>query len=217
MRRFLYPLTLLLTITLVGCSDGDTWTPRHQIARIENLISTHPATTSDFTAFVTDLEQGVWNLDNWITYRNGEIWNTSFSGFVNTAFGRGSQFLDLLFYPDGECRQCYLYAPAPYNNIPYPFLYTTLQWNFDPNNLTITLINSNYQALDSPYYKTTLRLLYYRYGEFVMDGLQPSPEPLNGYTIRYIGDTGNATERTDFESRYKDENIYATLNGNSYR
>ena len=50
-----------------------------------------------------------------------------------------------------------------------------------------------------------------------MDGLQPSPEALNGYTIRYIGTIDSNNIRLDYESRYKDENIFATLNGSSYR
>ncbi|MBQ4503620.1 MAG: hypothetical protein II986_08130 [Alistipes sp.] len=217
MRRFFYTLLPLLSLTLVGCDNGDSWTPRHQISRINALIADYPATTDDFLQFISDIENGVWDIDNWVTYRNGDIWNTSYSGFVNTAFGRGSQFLDLVFYADGTCRQCYLYAPAPYNNIPYPFLYTTLLWSFDLDSLTLTLTNSDYQALGSPYYQTSLRLKYYRFGEFIMDGLQPSPEALNGYTIRYIGDTGNAAERAEYQERYKDERIYSTLNGSNFR
>ena len=217
MRRFLLLLPLAATLFTIGCDDGDNWTPRHQINYVQSLVTDHPATVSDFQTFISDIEQGVWDLDNWITYRNGEIWNTSFSGFINTAFGKGSQFLNLIFYADGTCRQCYLYAPAPYNNIPYPFLYTTLLWSYDSENLTISLTNSEYQAQGSPYAQTTLRLLYYRYGEFVMDGLQPSPEPLNGYKIRYIGTVQSNAIRLDYESRYKDANIFATLNGESYR
>ena len=136
---------------------------------------------------------------------------------MNFAFGRGSQFLDLIFFADGTCRQCYLYAPAPYNNIPYPFLYTTLLWSFDGENMTVTLTNTDDQALGSPYAQTSLQLKYYRYGEFIMDGLQPSTEQLEGYKIRYIGTIDNATVRAAFEEQYKNEKIYSTLNGNSYR
>ena len=217
MRRFFF-LPLLAACLFIGsCDDGDNWTPRHQINYVQSLVNDHPATEEVFRTFIDDIEKGVWDIDNWITYRNGDVWNTSFSGFLNTAFGKGSQFLDLIFYADGTCRQCYLYAPAPYNNIPYPFLYTTLLWSFDIENLTITLTNPQYQAQGSPYAQTSLRLLYYRYGEFVMDGLQPSPEALNGYKIRYIGSVENSSIRLDYEQQYKDENIFATLNGESFR
>lgn len=217
MRRFFF-LPLLATCLFIGsCDDGDNWTPRHQINYVQSLVNDYPATEELFRTFIDDIEKGVWDIDNWITYRNDDVWNTSFSGFLNTAFGKGSQFLDLIFYADGTCRQCYLYAPAPYNNIPYPFLYTTLLWSFDIENLTITLTNPQYQAQSSPYAQTSLRLLYYRYGEFVMDGLQPSPEALNGYKIRYIGSIENASIRLDYEQQYKDENIFATLNGESFR
>jgi hypothetical protein len=217
MRRFLLLSLLAAGLATVSCDDGDNWTPRHQINHVQSLVNDHPATAEEFRTFISDIEQGLWDLDNWITYRNGDVWNTSYSGFINTAFGKGSQFLDLIFYADGTCRQCYLYVPAPYNNIPYPFLYTTLLWSFNGEDMTITLTNTEYLAQDSPYAKTTLRLLYYRYGEFIMDGLQPSPEALNGYKIRYIGTIDNATIRLDYENRYKDESIFASLNGNKYR
>ena len=217
MRRFFFLPLLAVCLSIGSCDDGDNWTPRHQINYVQSLVNDYPATEELFRTFIDDIEKGVWDIDNWITYRNDDVWNTSFSGFLNTAFGKGSQFLDLIFYADGTCRQCYLYAPAPYNNIPYPFLYTTLLWSFDIENLTITLTNPQYQSQSSPYAQTSLRLLYYRYGEFVMDGLQPSPEALNGYKIRYIGSIENASIRLDYEQQYKDENIFATLNGESFR
>jgi hypothetical protein len=86
--------------------------------------------------------------------------------------------------------------------MPYPFLYTTLLWSFDSKALTIKLTNTDYQALGSPYAQTTLRLKYYRYGEFIMDGLQPSTEQLNGYTIRYIGTIDDPTARQIFADKY---------------
>ena len=218
MRRFFtFALLCSLALSFAGCNNNDDWTPREQIRRVENLVTTYPATKEQFRTFISDIEQGFWDLDNWITYRNGDVWNTSYGDFMNFAFGRGSEFLDLIFYADGTCRQLYLYAPAPYSNIPYPFLYTTLLWSFDGENMTITLTNTDDQALSSPYAQTSLQLKYYRYGEFIMDGLQPSPEPLNGYKIRYIGNIDSPNIRTDYESRYKDENIFATLNGEAFR
>lgn len=218
MRRLFSSIFILgALLAATGCDDGDSWTPRHQIERVEQLIKNYPATADDFRAFISDIEEGVWDIDNWVTYRNGDIWNTSYSGFLNTAFGRGSQFLDLLFFADGTCRQCYLYAPAPYNNIPYPFLYTTLLWSFDSDTLTIKLTNTDFEALGSSYAQSTLRLRYYRFGEFVMDGLEPSTESLNGYSICYIGTVDSNKIRIDYEERYKDEKIFAELNGSSYR
>ena len=144
MRRLLLFTLTASAMTVSGCDDGDNWTPRHQINYVQSLVSDYPATAADFHTFITDIEQGVWDIDNWITYRNDEVWNSSFSGFINSAFGKGSQFLNLIFYADGTCRQCFLYAPAPYNNIPYPFLYTTLLWSFDSENLTISLTNPTF-------------------------------------------------------------------------
>ena len=203
MRRLFTFTALCGLIICSGCSDNDDWTPSQQIRRVERLVSQFPATERDFLQFIDDIEQGLWDLDNWITYRNGDVWNTSYDDFINTAFGKGSQFLDLIFYADGTCRQCYLYAPAPYNDtMPYPFLYTTLLWSFDSKALTIKLTKTDYQALGSPYAQTTLRLKYYRYGEFIMDGLQPSTEQLNGYTIRYIGTIDDPTARQIFADKY---------------
>lgn len=204
-------------LAFASCDDNNDWTPHHQIKRIESLITDYPATESEFRQFISDIETGVWDLDNWVTYRNGDVWSSSYGGFVNVAFGKGSQFLDLIFFADGTCRQCYLYAPAPYNNIPYPFLYTTLLWSFDSETNSLTLTNTDYQAAGSSYAQTTLQLKYYRYGEFIMDGLQPSAEPLNGYKIRYIGTIDNAALRAEYIEQYRDEKIYSELNGTVYR
>ena len=212
MRRFATLFAMLLPLCFCGCDDSDGFTTRDQIRRVNSLINNYPATKSEFREFINDIETGVWDIDNWITYRNGEIWSTTFNNFVNIAFGKGSQFLNLVFYADGTCRQCYLYAPAPYDNIPYPLLYTTLLWSFDTENLTIKLTNTDYQALNSPYAETTLNLRYYRYGEFIMDGLEPSTEPMNGYMIRYIGTIGSPALRLEYQSEYQDESIYAALN-----
>lgn len=217
MRRFFTLFTSISALLLsVSCNDDD-WTPRQQINRIDKLISDYPATSDDLRQFISDIENGVWEIDNWITYLNGNVWSTSYSGFTNIAYGKGSQFLDLIFYQDGTCKQCYLYAPAPYNNIPYPYLYTTLLWSFDNEAITIQLTNTDYQAAGSPYAQTTLKLRYYRYGEFIMDGLQPSAESLNGYTIRYIGDIEGAQTRSEYENKFKDETIFASQNGEAFR
>lgn len=217
MRRFLLLTAPIIALLATSCNDNDDWTPRRQINRVEQLIKEYPATSEQFHTFISDIEQGVWDIDNWITCRNNDIWSTSYNDFINIAPGKGSQFLNLVFFADGTCWQCYLYAPAPYNNIPYPFLYTTLLWSFDSENMTIKLTNTDYQATSSQYAQTTLQLRYYRYGEFIMDGLEPSLEQLNGYKIRYIGSIDNAVIRADYEERYKDEKIYSQLNGESFR
>lgn len=217
MRRFFIIPLLLTAFTLSSCNDDDGWSLKEQINRINALVADYPATSSDFRTFIDDLETGVWTIDNWITYRNGDVWSSSYTGYNNIAYGKGSQFLDLIFYGDGTCRQCYLYAPAPYNNIPYPFLYTTLLWSFDAENMAVILTNTDLQAAGNPFAQTTLTLKYYQYGQFIMDGLEPSDQTLNGYSVRYIGTLAGANVRSDYESRYKDEKIYSQLNGTEYR
>lgn len=217
MRRFFILPVALAVLFAVGCNDDQVWTPNQQINRIDNLIRDYPATPADFEGFVNDILAGVWDIDDWIVYRHSDIWNSSYYGYDNIGFGRGSQFLDLLFYPNGECHQCYLYAPAPYNNVPYPFLYTTLEWSYDTPSCTITLTNPEYLAEGSQSATTTLRLRYYRYGAFIMDGLQPSDEPLTSFIIRYVGQVDGAASRADYEFKFKDETIYSSLNSSTFR
>lgn len=216
-RLFTIPILAFAITALSGCNDNDDWTPRQQINRIANFIDKYPATPESMQLFVEDILQGVWDIDDWITYLNGTVWSTSYSGFDYVGFGKTSQFLDLVFYPDGTCRQCYLYAPAPYNNIPYPFLYTTLSWSYNIDDMTITLTNNDYLADGSSFATTLLTLKYYRYGNFIMDGLQPSSVPLTGYTIRYIGEVDGKATRAEFEEKFKDETIFGNLNGENFR
>ena len=214
MRRFFtYPL-LLTVLMLSSCNDDDGWSLNQQINRINALVADYPATSSDFRSFIDDLETGVWTIDNWITFRNGDAWSSSYTGYNNIAYGKGSQFLDLIFYADGTCRQCYIYSPAPYNNIPYPYLYTTLLWSFDYQTMSVILTNTELQAAASPYAQTTLQLKYYQYGQFIMDGLEPSDQVLNGYSVRYIGTVAGENVRNFYQSQYKDEKIYSALNNN---
>ena len=214
MRRFFtYPL-LLTALMLSSCNDDDGWSLNQQINRINALVADYPATSSDFRSFIDDLETGVWTIDNWITFRNGDVWSSSYSGYNNIAYGKGSQFLDLIFYADGTCRQCYIYSPAPYDNIPYPYLYTTLLWSFDYQTMSVILTNTELQAAASPYAQTTLQLKYYQYGQFIMDGLEPSDQVLNGYSVRYIGTVAGENVRNFYQSQYKDEKIYSALNNN---
>lgn len=218
MRRFFtFSALLCATLFLFSCNDNDDWTPRQQISRVANLIDRYPATPDNMQQFIDDILQGVWDIDDWITYLNGTVWGTSYGGFDYVGFGKDSQFLDLVFYPNGTCRQCYLYAPAPYNNIPYPFLYTTLNWSYDIDEMTITLTNNDYLLAGSNFATTQLTLRYYRYGEFIMDGLQPSSAPLTGYTIRYIGEVDGSGTRAEFEDRFKDETVFGSLNGETFR
>ena len=199
---------------LSSCNDDDGWSLNQQINRINALVADYPATSSDFRSFIDDLETGVWTIDNWITFRNGDVWSSSYSGYNNIAYGKGSQFLDLIFYADGTCRQCYIYSPAPYDNIPYPYLYTTLLWSFDYQTMSVILTNTELQAAASPYAQTTLQLKYYQYGQFIMDGLEPSDQVLNGYSVRYIGTVAGENVRNFYQSQYKDEKIYSALNNN---
>jgi hypothetical protein len=83
--------------------------------------------------------------------------------------------------------------------------------------MAVILTNTDLQTAGSQYYQTTLTLKYYQYGQFIMDGLEPSDQELNGYSIRYIGTLAGANVRTDYQTRYKDEKIYSNLNGTEYR
>ena len=201
MRRY-YSIMLLFTAILSSCDSDGEWTLQQQNSRINALIADSSATSSDFRAFISDIETGLWAIDNWIVSRNGELWSSSYTSTENIAYTSGSQFLDMIFYADGSCRQCYIASTPPDESSIYPYLYTTLLWSFDSSRLAVNLVNTALEATSAKYATTSLILRYYQYGEFIMDGLQPTSNNLDGYTVRYIGTVASPAARTAVESKF---------------
>ena len=123
----------------------------------------------DMAAFVADAQQGVWMIDEYdMIYTNGEV--------LNGQDLSGGAFLDnMMLFPDGSC---HTYIWLGY--ILGPTVYLESQWSVsDQSKNTLSLYSPRIEAeaktanFDQYAARTTLELLYYKDGVFVMKGLQP--------------------------------------------
>lgn len=124
----------------------------------------------DMDAFVADVQRGVWMIDHYdITYTNGETWD-----------GRdiiGATYLHyMMLFPDGTCRIFLSFDFSPL----IPILYQEIQWSivdWSGNRLGLYSAQIEEDAKTAKYdqyaARTTMELLYYRDGVFIMQGMQP--------------------------------------------
>ena len=154
-----------------------------------------------------DTVEGLWNIVNWERYENGKL---VVSTFENTPAGtqntRYQQFLDLMFFSDGSCKQFYKELHYTLNRETM-YLYSTLNWDFDADAKIITLSNDNIAA-DLEFATTQLKIIHYDKGKFILEGLQPTPYALGDVYYRLYGVIGDSELRAVYESKYIDENEY---------
>lgn len=121
----------------------------------------------DMDAFVADAQRGVWMIDDYdITYTNGETLN-------GKGFDGASNIHSMMLFPDGTCRifMAVNFLPA------IPILYQEIQWSPLDNGLGFYSAQIEEDAKTANYAQyaaqTTLELLYYKDGAFIMKGMQP--------------------------------------------
>ena len=155
-----------------------------------------------------DTVEGLWNIVNWERYENGKLVVSTFeytpAGTQNT---KHQQFLDLMFYADGSCRQFYKELNYTLTGETL-YLYSILNWNFDSDTKTITLSNNNIEAQGLGLATTRLKIIHYDKGEFILEGLQPTPYSLTNVYYRFYGRIGTAKERAEYEERYVSEDEF---------
>lgn len=154
---------------LTACNSGSeipTLTPEEQI--IQETMGDFDGTV-DMTSFVNDVQQSLWTVDRLdVSYSNGEF-------VSNALFDGGSVINRMMLFPDGTGRIFYHPDDPRYE----PF-YEEIEWSVSeslPN--TIELYNPRIELeaptanYDQHAARTTLELLSYRKGLFVMKGMQP--------------------------------------------
>ena len=163
-------IILVLSSALLSACEGDPEiVPRTPTeTKIQELMVGYDGKI-DMAAFVADAQQGVWMIDEYdMIYTNGEV--------LNGQDLSGGAFLDnMMLFPDGSC---HTYIWLGY--ILGPTVYLESQWSVsDQSKNTLSLYSPRIEAeaktanFDQYAARTTLELLYYKDGVFVMEGLQP--------------------------------------------
>lgn len=155
---------------MTACNSGSeipTLTPEEQI--IQETMGDFDGTV-DMTSFVNDVQQSLWTVDRLdVSYSNGEF-------VSNALFDGGSIIQRMMLFPDGSGR---IFHFPDYDPLKPPF-YEEIEWCVSeslPN--TIELYNPRIELeaptanYDQHAARTTLELLGYREGHFVMKGMQP--------------------------------------------
>lgn len=155
---------------MTACNSGSeipTLTPEEQI--IQETMGNFDGPV-DMTSFVNDVQQSLWTVDRLdVSYSNGEF-------VSNALFDGGSVIQRMMLFPDGSGR---IFHFPDYDPLKPPF-YEEIEWCVSeslPN--TIELYNPRIELeaptanYDQHAARTTLELLGYREGHFVMKGMQP--------------------------------------------
>lgn len=162
--------TLWFLLLLTACNsetENPILTPEEQI--IQETMGDFDGTV-DMTSFVNDVQQSLWTVDRLdVSYSNGEL-------VTNARFAGGSIIQRMMLFPDGSGR---IFHFPDYDPLKPPF-YEEIEWCVSeslPN--TIELYNPRIELeaptanYDQHAARTTLELLGYREGHFVMKGMQP--------------------------------------------
>ncbi|WP_290539911.1 hypothetical protein [Alistipes sp.] len=161
---------LVLSSAMLSACEGDPeFAPKTSVeAKIHELMTGYDGKIH-MSAFIADAQRGVWLIDDIdITYTNGK----TESGVMDGA----ALMNNMMLLPNGVCRtfSALMYIPGP---IVY---FEGDQWSVSREmKNTLVLYNpgieENAKTANYDQYaaRTTLELLYYKDGVFVMEGLQP--------------------------------------------
>lgn len=155
---------------MTACNSGSeipTLTPEEQI--IQETMGNFDGPV-DMTSFVNDVQQSLWTVDRLdVSYSNGEF-------VSNALFDGGSVINRMMLFPDGTGR---IFHFPDYDPLKPPF-YEEIEWCVSeslPNTIELYSPRIELEAPTANYdqhaARTTLELLGYREGHFVMKGMQP--------------------------------------------
>ncbi len=163
-------ILVLSSMMLSACEGDPEIVPRTPTeAKIQELMVGYDGKI-DMAAFIADTQRGVWVVDSYDTvYTNGEIRDGR--GLMG-----GSDIYNMMLFFEGKCRIFFWLDHLP----EAPDVYKEIQWSVsDQSKNTLSLysprIEEEAKTINYDQYaaRTTLELLYYKDGVFVMKGLQP--------------------------------------------
>lgn len=192
--RIVIQMICAAAVLAVGCSKDDTQSEKAAVGKMDRLIAEHPATVADMERFVAGICDDVVRTGVWTSYRNGAVEATT---LVNREDGQQTPKyalspLNLLFFADGKCWQCY--SPQTPPNLEY--LYTELEWKADSDAKAIILTNRGLVAKGCKNGTTRLVLRYYGKNMYILDGMLPTPDDENAECMmRYFVRTDQEREQ----------------------
>ena len=170
------------------------------------VVSCQKQSETNAEQFVVNIDriEGLWDINDWELYENGKMVESTFEYTKpGTMPVKHQQFLDLIFYSDGKCRQLY-YEPVLSLEPKDIYFYSELSWSYNAETKEITLTNS---SIDGSYSTTKLKILHFDDGEFILEGLQPTPTNLANTFYRLYGKIGSDEQKVEAERLYANDKL----------
>ena len=167
MKRMVAWLVLSAAVVLSACQNESGPVPKTETETIiENLMAGYEGPV-DFDAFLADVQRGVWMSDHSdIVYTDGSVMKAQLDG--------GNIVAPMMLFPGGTSRYFFAIMPDP------PVYSDSWRWSVsDQRENTLEFYDpwieesAPTKKYDQYAARTTLELLYYRDGVFIMKGIQP--------------------------------------------
>lgn len=172
MKKSFVFAALFSMILLSACNDNDDPQKSPTLLKIEETLNTRD-TEIDLAAFLETAQKGVWKYDDiCFFYTNGDMAD-EWTG--------GAPVNYMSFQPNGKAKVFYW---QDFNPLLSKYHYNEIEWSVDPERPNTIELYSPYtektikewtsKGVKCDYAaRTTMELLYYQNGVFVMKGLQP--------------------------------------------
>lgn len=168
MKKLSIFAVLFCTISLSACNNTDNEFENPILSKVEEILNNRTS-EPDLAAFLETAQTGVWLYDDLcLHYTNGETYAGGWLG--------GTPIDYMMLLPGGECR---IFLDLMFNPL-IPMLYQKVEWSVSEQRAnTLELYSEEIErSAETTHYdqydaRTTLELLYFQDGIFIMKGMQP--------------------------------------------
>lgn len=168
MKKLFAFIVLSCAISLTACNNTDNEFDSPILSKVEEMLNNRTS-EPDLAAFLETAQTGVWLYDDLcLHYTNGETYDGGWDGGCPVDY--------MMLLPGGECR---IFLDLMFNPL-IPMLYQKVEWSVSEQRAnTLELYSEEIErSAETTHYdqydaRTTLELLYFQDGIFIMKGMQP--------------------------------------------
>jgi hypothetical protein len=151
--------------------------------------------------FVVDIDtiEGLWIVEKCECYKYEKLY---LYDKAHSGISKYHQDSHLIFSPNGVCKQ--LYAEFVVGGDNHSYYQNPIEWSFNADTKVITLTNNNLKEPYRSFAVTELKVIKCDNGDFILEGLQPTPYDYTDIHFRLYGKIGSAEQLAEYESKYSD-------------
>ena len=144
-----------------------------------------------------DTVEGLWMVEKCECYKYGKLYLYDEAHSVLSKYDQDSH---LILSPNGVCKQLYTEYVVGGDNNSYCSNY--IEWSFNAQTKVITLTNNQFKEPYRTFAVTELKVVKFDNGDFILEGLQPTPYDYTDIHFRLYGKIGSAEQLAEYESKY---------------